>query len=253
MKNLFRVSGTIMLILYFFICTEKIFANSTQLIPSPVSDTDLICQPFIQKKSVRFIYLVSADRQYKYEYRIGIQNSALSVQAFYKQQLNGRTFRLNEPIVEVVYSDKNADYFYSNPSHADKDNWGYYNAYNEVNKLIGATLFDTNYIWIIYSDGPGDKGRGGSSVSVMPEDDLLGLIGKHPIQKNIERWYGGCAHELGHALGLSHPSQTDIHPKAIMWTGLYGYYPNEAYFTEEDKQILMNSPFIFSESPIIEF
>jgi hypothetical protein len=109
---------------------------------------------------------------------------------------------------------------------------------------LGAKFNDENYTWVIYSDGPGNKGRGGSSICVMPEDDLKGLVGKHPTQPNIYRWYGGLAHELGHAFGLNHPANPEIHPMAIMWTGIYGYYPEQAYFTEEDKIILKNSPFL---------
>jgi hypothetical protein len=177
-------------------------------------------------------------------YLNGIKNAALSIQSFYKGQLNGTTFKLNDPIVEVIYSNKNANYFYTNPSHQDKDNWGYYNAFNEVKRLLGAKLDDPNYIWVIYSDGPGDKGRGGSGVCVMPEDDLLGLIGKHPTQGNINRWIGGGAHEIGHALGLNHPKDIVKHYKSIMWSGIYGFYPEGTYFTEDDKVILKNSPFI---------
>lgn len=117
---------------------------------------------------------------------------------------------------------------------------------------MGAKFNDENYTWVIYSDGPGNKGRGGSSISVMPEDDLKGLVGKHPTQPNIYRWYGGLAHELGHAFGLNHPANPERHPMAIMWTGIYGYYPEQAYFTEQDKIILKNSSFFINDK-IIEF
>lgn len=202
----------------------------------------------IKNKTVRFIYLVSSDRKVNEQYKSGIERAALSVQQFYKKQLNGLTFKINDPIVEVVKCDKPANYFYTNPCDKDPDNWGFYNAYNEVNKLVGAKYYDTTYMWVIYSDGPGNKGRGGSSVCVMPEDDLIGLIGKHTEQPEINRWYGGLAHELGHALGLKHPENTTLDYKAIMWCGLYGFYPDEAYFTDEDKKILRQSSFISQEN-----
>lgn len=156
--------------------------------------------------------------------------------------MNGLTFTLNTPIVEVIESDKNASYFYSNSSNKDPGNWGFFNGFNEVSRILGAKFNDDNYRWVIYSDGPGDKGRGGSGVCVMPEDDLLGLMGNHPTQTDKNRWIGGSGHELGHAFGLEHPNNTILHYNALMWHG-FEKYPDEAYLTEEDKSLLINSPF----------
>ena len=205
-----------------------------------------------ENKSVRIIYLVSSDREVDNDYLLGIEKAAISVQNFYQKELNGITFKLNNPIVEVLKCDKKANYFYTNPCDDNPANWGYFNTYNEVNKLLRVEFNDTNYTWVIYSDGPGNKGRGGSGVCVMPEDDLKGLVGKHPTQPDIDRWHGGLAHELGHAFGLNHPSSPENHPKAIMWTGIYGYYPDLAYFTDEDKIILKSSIF-FNEDKKVEF
>jgi hypothetical protein len=224
---------------------------------------NLWCQPYshnlkiyenyknaFENKSVRIIYLVSSDRIINNEYLDGIKRAALSVQKFYEKELNGLTFKLNNPVVEILKSDKKAIYFYSNPCDNDPDNWGYFNAYNEVSRLLGAKFNGENYTWVIYSDGPGDKGRGGAGVCVMPEDDLKGLIGKHPTQPDVNRWIGGLAHELGHAFGLNHPSSPEEHPKAIMWTGIYGYYPHEAYLTQDDKIILHGSSFFNNEKKL---
>ena len=100
-------------------------------------------------------------------------------------------------------------------------------------------------MWVIYSDGPGNKGRGGSGVAVLPEDDLLGLVGQHPQQKDVKRWIAGLGHELGHAFGLAHPRDSQKAADALMGRGIYGKYPDHAYVTEEDKKILMKSPFFF--------
>ncbi|GAB4401166.1 MAG: hypothetical protein OHK0053_23520 [Microscillaceae bacterium] len=61
-------------------------------------------------KSVRMVYLVSQDRSLNPAYQEAIARAALSIQAWYKKQMQGATFRLNQPIVEVVYSDKKAAY-----------------------------------------------------------------------------------------------------------------------------------------------
>jgi len=205
-------------------------------------------------RSVRIVYLVSADRPVRDDFRKAIESAALDLQRWYGKQLDGPTFRLNEPVVEVVKSDKNADWFYDHPNGHHEDNWGFNNGLAEAKRLVGARFNDPDYVWVIYSDGPGNKGRGGGGVTVLPEDDLLGLIGKHPTQKSIPRWVAGLGHELGHAFGLPHPEDTKKHHDAIMWAGFYGKYPDATYLTDQDKEILMQSRFFFYPDgrPIVE-
>ena len=196
-------------------------------------------------KSVRIVYLVSADRTVREDFRKGIETAAKDLQGWYAKQLGGPTFRLNHPVVEVVKSDKAAKWFYSHPNGDNQDDWGFNNGLAEARRLVGARHGDPDYVWVIYSDGPGNKGRGGSGVTVLPEDDLLGLVGQHPEQKDVKRWIAGLGHELGHAFGLEHPRDTEKHADAIMWMGIYGKYPDHTYLTDEDKAILMRSPFFF--------
>ena len=221
-------------------CLGLVFPSNTAAEPRP--------------KSVRIVYLVSADRPVREDFRAAIEHAAKDLQAWYGKQLGGPTFQLNDPVVEIVQSDKKADWFYHHPNGPHEDNWGFNNGLAEANRLVGARHGDPDYVWVIYSDGPGNKGRGGSGVTVLPEDDLLGLIGKHPVQKSVPRWIAGLGHELGHAFGLPHPEDTKTHHDAIMWAGIYGKYPNETYLTEADKKILMNSPFFFHPDgrPVVE-
>ena len=53
-------------------------------------------------KSVRIVYLVSTDRTVREDFRKGIETAAKDLRAWYAKQLGGPTFRLNEPVVEVV-------------------------------------------------------------------------------------------------------------------------------------------------------
>lgn len=198
-------------------------------------------------RTVRIIYLVSRDREEREEYTAALAHAIRDLQKWYGKQLGGPTFRLSDPVVEVVKSNRSADWFYANPNGDDKDTWGFNNTLGEAKRLCDARHNDPKFVWIIYSDGPGNQGRGGSGVACLPEDDLLGLVGKHPTQKDKLRWIAGLGHELGHAFGLPHPTDTEKYTDAIMWLGIYGKYPDKTYLTDDDKKILRRSPFFYRQ------
>jgi len=75
-----------------------------------------------EEKSVRIVYLVSSDREVENDYLLGIEKAAISVQNFYRKELNGLTFKLNQPVVEVLRCNEIADYFYTNPSDVYPEN-----------------------------------------------------------------------------------------------------------------------------------
>lgn len=120
------------------------------------------------RKVVRFVYLVSKDRSINKDYLNAIESAAINVQKFYYDKLDGSTFKLNYPIVEVLNSDKAANFFYSNPGDSNPDNWGFFNTYNEVKRILGSEFNEQNYTWVIYSDGLGDKGRGMPGFVLCP-------------------------------------------------------------------------------------
>lgn len=204
-----------------------------------------------QAPSVRVIYLVSADRQERADYKAAIEMAILDIQKWYRKQLNGRTFRLNEPIVEVLKSNQPANWFTGTPiPGVGEGDWGFQHTLSEIKRLLPNESIPGNYTWVMYSDGPGSSGRGGGQICYLPEDDFLGLTGQHPTQKDIPRWIAGLGHEIGHAFGLPHPQDTKKHADAIMWTGIYGKYPDQTYLTPEDKAHLSKSPFFITDEEI---
>lgn len=206
-----------------------------------------------QIPSVRVIYLVSADRQERSDYKAATEMAILDIQKWYKQQMNGRTFRLNEPIVEVLKSNQPANWFTGTPIPGiGEGDWGFQHTLSEIKRLLPNESIPGNYTWVMYSDGPGSSGRGGGQICYLPEDDFLGLTGRHPTQKDIPRWIAGLGHEIGHAFGLPHPKDTKKHADAIMWTGIYGKYPNQTYLTPEDKGHLIKSPFFMTDAELTD-
>ncbi len=201
--------------------------------------------------SVRVIYLVSADREENPDYKAAIEMAIIDIQKWYRKQMKGRSFRLNEPIVEVLKSNQKAPWFTGESIEGvNEGDWGIMHTLSEVKRLLPNETIPGNYTWVLYSDGPGSSGRGGGQICYLPEDDLLGLTGQHPTQPEIPRWIAGLGHEIGHAFGLPHPSDTEKHANAIMWTGIYGKYPNETYLTPDDKATLEKSPFFMTDKEL---
>lgn len=200
------------------------------------------------QRLVRFIYLVSSDREVKQEYVEAIEHAAQDVQKWYAGQLDGHTFRLADPVVEVVHSDKTGAWFTTNTNGSDEASFGFRNTLDEMKRLRNVRPNQDHSVWVVYSDGPGNSGRAFKGFAYLPEDDLLGLVGRHPTQKDPVRWIAGMGHELGHALGLPHPKDTKKHYDALMWAGFYGKYPDTAYLTDQDKAILAENPVIVAPS-----
>ncbi len=201
-------------------------------------------------KSVRVIYLVPSDRKQHVEYQKAIEECVVHLQQWYASQMDGKTFRLNDPIVEVHQSTQAADWFNTNKPPNDTDQ-KHYTTYNAVNELCQSTGFefkkdslpvthaDSNTVWLIYIDAPGGTGAGDDGFAVLPQHDLRGLVGASSDGSPIRRWIGGSGHELGHGFGLVHPA--DDPPTAIMKRA-YSVYP-DCELTLQDKYALSQSPF----------
>lgn len=208
---------------------------------------------------IRIIYLVPSDRSIQNDYVRGISGAIQHLQAWYHQQMGGKTFKLHNPIVEIKKTRHVSSWYRSTPN-GDQSVWFWNNVIGDGFSLTGGNFNDPKYRWVYYIDAEnasGQIGGGGTSgVCVLPEHDLLGLIGKHPTERNVCRWVGGLGHELGHALNLPHPPecdsgtlpQSDAKCQSLMYLG-YLIYPNTVLLPE-DKVKLNQGGFMQNIAPL---
>lgn len=197
---------------------------------------------------VRIIYLVPSDVYPREECKTAIVEAVTHLQQWYLEQMgNDKTFKLSNPIVEVVHTYHHARWYATHPA-GDYHLWFWNNVVADAFMLTGAKFDDPNFVWVFYIDAENDEkqygGAGTNGVAVLPQHDLEGLMGKR--NEPILRWIGGLGHELGHAFGLCHPPGCDEdrslpESECLMYVGLYKY-PN-TFLLPEDKERLNGSPF----------
>ncbi|WP_010523174.1 T9SS type A sorting domain-containing protein [Aquimarina agarivorans] len=192
-------------------------------------------------KSVRFVYMVPTDKTFNEDYVTGIENIAIDLQRWFHEQLGGRTFAINTPIVEVINSNKDSSWFIENPNVIfERRFWPIFNTIVEANKLIGAEQSDPNFIWLIFNDIPDDNGASRPSIAYLTGNDLAGSINQNPNITGPNRIIGGVGHELGHSFSLVHPEDIPENRTAIMWTGIHTY--PDAILREDEKEKILNHP-----------
>ena len=216
----------------------------------------IVFQTAPNQKTVRVFYLIPQDRAVRPEYEVAIEFCVRELQSWYAKQLDGKTFRLNDPVVEVVRTKHDATWYNTHvpPNKPEKIAYTFYNAVREAAVLdsddenLAAYIWphaDPDSVWLIYIDAPGGSGAGVHRAAVLPDHDLAGLTGNASDGTPLRRWVGGSGHELGHAFHLMHSGEA--HAGALMQRG-YATYP-DCYLTDEDKAILNASPFLQSQRP----
>jgi len=188
--------------------------------------------------SVRIFLITPTDKPFNQAYYDILKVAALNIQAFYKSQMGGKTFTLNDPIVDTLRGLHNYAWYNSDNGSAisgtDPRFYGYYNTVYEISKLI--TTNTNLYTYVFYVAAPGG-GAGATGQAALGDQDLDGLLSEQT--STVKRWIGGSAHEWGHAFGLPHPDNQL--GNALMWTG-YLTYPN-CILQQADKDILNSSKF----------
>lgn len=166
----------------------------------------------------------------------GIAKVMKEVQRYYKQEL-GKTFTLNNPVVEVVTGQRPRSYYENTPQWGEKYWYSVANMQIELLDRFKLNAPDNRWILVgeISAEGDGAGGGGGNGWVILSQHDADGAAG---IGGDMNRWYGGMAHELGHALGLPDSTSTDGTP---MSGSFYGY-PN-THFSEAQKNGILNGPY----------
>ena len=200
---------------------------------------------------VRLLYVIPQDRESRPDHAAAIQNALTDLRAWYAGQLAGSTFELFGSQPETCRLPREAAYY-------ARDSWS--KVVSDVQGCAPVSQGSSAFAWVLYVDvvhecnAPGRLGAGTNGLTILPRQDMDGLIGARYIddcgveyRQPITRYIGGAGHELGHAFGLSHPPGCDAgrsscDRNALMWLG-YAAYP-DTYLRDDEKQILLASPFI---------
>ena len=192
---------------------------------------------------IHFVYMSPSDVAYSAKLEAGVENAARTLQAWFPDELGGKTFALNNDVVEWYQTPHNTSWYQTNPdSDAFYAGRFWESATADAFALTGGHFYDPDDIWVLYLDAmplPGQYIGGTSSVALMAAHDLAGLNGNS--SEPVSRWIGGTGHEMGHAVGLPHPPDSPGGPDdwSLMY---YGYitFP-DTYLRSADRSTLLKS------------
>jgi hypothetical protein len=186
--------------------------------------------------TVRVHLLVPSDVAHDQRYVDGITRVMVEAQRYYKQEL-GKTFRLNNPVVEVITGERVRSWYENTPNGSSRYWWTVFNMQQELLRRLGLSAPDRRWLNVgeIRAEGPGAGGGGGNGWVILSGHDADGAAG---VNGPMNRWYGGMVHELGHALGLPDSTYTDGTP---MSASFYNY-PG-THFNQSQKTAILNGPY----------
>jgi hypothetical protein len=187
--------------------------------------------------TVRVFWLRPTDVPFDSRYPDGIASVLYEAQRYYRQEL-GVTFTLNDPVVEVAAGDHDSAWYENTPNGDEEYWWVVFNMQQELMRKFGLGAPDARWINVgeISAEKPNvSGGGGGGGWVILSGHDADGAAG---INGDMNRWYGGMVHELGHAFGLPDSTFTDGTP---MSASFYSY--PDCHFNDSQKQGILNGPY----------
>jgi hypothetical protein len=191
-------------------------------------------------KTVRVFIVFPSDIPVDSAYPRGIGKVMISSQKYFLTQCK-YTFRLNNPICEVVKGSHPTSWYTNPDDYWTIVNQGTEDLYSQY-PTIKADGNRAKWKLVIYvnAQSPQDGGGGGGGWVGLPKHDADGAKG---YPKDTARWCGGMCHELGHCFGLPDASHDD---GTVMSADFY-HWPVNCVFTASQtntmKSLAANSGF----------
>ncbi|MBN1307215.1 MAG: hypothetical protein JXA18_04820 [Chitinispirillaceae bacterium] len=185
-------------------------------------------------KIVRVFYVLPSDVSLDSAYIVGMENIMRESQNYYLDQC-GFTFRLNNPIVEVVKSSHPTSWFASVDDYATI----IFHGKDEVNEAFPAVKADSRCrrwktVDYVHAESPHCGGGAQPGWVGLPRHDADGAS-IYPREK--ARWCGGMCHELGHLWGL--PDAT--HDDGTVMSADFYHWPVNCILNESQVTTIKNS------------
>ncbi len=191
------------------------------------------------EKTVRVFYICPTDVPLDSAYPEGIAKVMRSSQRYFMEQCKF-TFRLNDPVCEVIKGTHVRSWYENNACGSDRYWCAVDNAQQDLLDLVPSVKNDGNrkkwkIVFYIDAEGQGAGGGGGGGWVLLPKHDADGAKG---FPKDTARWCGGMCHELGHCFGLPDATRDD---GTVMSADFY-HWPVNCIFTADQATKMKNLP-----------